>query len=135
MTALEKLQAESRERQRQRFLAIQRDTFIPPEAKLFIEEVPEPELMEEIIPEKKVRKIRQPKARPPRRSVQKVDLGKIKQFNKKNDSLEPEKLREFIKSKEVNRVYESAFTYKEDAIRPPRPPSKYSNRRAIDEYE
>jgi hypothetical protein len=126
MTALEKLQFESRERRRLmgqlKQLTKEKKKL---EAKLLIEEIPEPEYLKTvpIKKERKPRKQKAPKIIPPdpeiireyirEKTAPKVDLGKVKKFNE-------------------HKTYESAFTYKEDALRPP---AKYSNRRAIDDYD
>lgn len=129
MTQLEILQAESIERRRLigelKRLKKQKKKF---EAKLFIEEVPEPEYVKPITVKKEIPK-----------PDKKIVLKRIMKYVEppvQEPKVDVEKIREFVNSKkpQVNKVYESAFTYKEDAHRPQRHPAKYSNRKAIDDY-
>jgi len=93
------------------------------EAKLFIEDVPEPEYFGQA-PVRKEKKQRAPKVIAPKTVPSPVVV---------------EQIRELVKAKEIKpakeKIYESAFTYREDATRQQRPPAKYSNRKAIDDYE
>lgn len=77
-------------------------------------------------------KVKSEKIIAPKTTTQ-VDMGKVKEFNKKTNPIDVEQIKILVNSrKPVDRVYESAFSDKRDALRPP---AKYSNRKAIDDYD